>query len=293
VNISDIALKTVAFLGIVKDEKFFPRATCFFVQTIEDQYPFNLLVTAEHVVSGLLKLGHDIWLPTNLSNGKVCVGKVDSSSFRFHPNAAHEATDVAVCPIVLNIDDEKTGELIPIDVRPIPLAGDNSFQPSPEFCEHHIGRGSEVAILGLFRSHFGEGRNIPIVRVGNIAMLPEEPVKTRAGYLKAYLIETRSIAGLSGSPVLVIPNYAVELIGAMAKQETPRGPALLGLMNGHFDVPNLNEDVVTDDSPQQSIHTGIGVVIPVEKIVETINHPELVAERQKIVRNLRASGAAV
>jgi hypothetical protein len=50
--------------------------------------------------------------------------------------------------------------------------------------------------------------------------------------------------------------------------------------------------VVTDDGAQKgSINTVIGVVIPVEKIVETINHPELVFERQKIVRNRRASGA--
>ncbi|MGH6790497.1 MAG: hypothetical protein ACRECC_12555, partial [Pseudolabrys sp.] len=65
------------------------------------------------------------------------------------------------------------------------------------------------------------------------------------------------------------------------------------LMHGHFDVPNLNEDVVADDDePERSVHTGIGVVVPLSKILETINHPDLVAMRKKIVKDLRESSGA-
>ena len=72
-----------------------------------------------------------------------------------------------------------------------------------------------------------------------------------------------------------------------------QGAALLGLMHGHFDVPNLNEDVVADeDEPSRGIHTGIGVVIPMQKILETIEHPELVAMRKKIVADLRKQNGA-
>jgi hypothetical protein len=68
--------------------------------------------------------------------------------------------------------------------------------------------------------------------------------------------------------------------------------ALLGLVHGHFDVPNMNEDVVTDEqAPSHSVNTGIGIVIPVEKIIETINHPELLAMRKDIISELRKSGA--
>jgi hypothetical protein len=46
---------------------------------------------------------------------------------------------------------------------------------------------------------------------------------------------------------------------------------------------NLNEDVVADqDDPQRSVHTGFGVVVPVEKIIETVKHPELVAMRKAV-----------
>jgi hypothetical protein len=58
-------------------------------------------------------------------------------------------------------------------------------------------------------------------------------------------------------------------------------------------VPNLNEDVVSDeDAPPRGVHTGIGVVVPVEKIVETINHPDLIAMRKEAVTRLRKEKGA-
>ena len=45
--------------------------------------------------------------------------------------------------------------------------------------------------------------NLPIVRLGAIAAMPGEYIKTDWGCLRAYLIEARSIGGLSGSPVFI------------------------------------------------------------------------------------------
>jgi hypothetical protein len=124
-------------------------------------------------------------------------------------------------------------------------------------------------------------------------MLPGEPVRSRYGmYIRAYLVEARSIGGLSGSPVFAHADYTLELSKALSKEkQVGQRCALLGLMHGHFDIPNLNEDVVTDDENSKSgVHTGIGVVIPVGKIIETINHPDLVAMRKKAAE-LFKSGA--
>ena len=64
--------------------------------------------------------------------------------------------------------------------------------------------GDEVFVVGLFRHRHGTQRNIPIVRVGNLAALTEEKVATNDfGLVDAYLIEARSIGGLSGSPVFL------------------------------------------------------------------------------------------
>jgi hypothetical protein len=71
---------------------------------------------------------------------------------------------------------------------------------------------------------------------------------------------------------------------------------LLGLVHGHFDVPNLNEDTIVDDdddtADRASINTGVGIAIPVEKILETLNHPDLAALRQKRAEEFRNSRGA-
>jgi len=65
-----------------------------------------------------------------------------------------------------------------------------------------VEHGDEVSIAGLFSSHAGNLRNIPIVRTAHVAALRDEPVLNRDGHLMdAYLVECRSIGGLSGSPV--------------------------------------------------------------------------------------------
>lgn len=124
-------------------------------------------------------------------------------------------------------------------------------------------------------------------------MLPGEPVSTRAGDIKAYLVEARSVGGLSGSPVFANADQGFELSNALSKRTVCLQPmALLGMVHGHFDVKNLNEDVVTeDDRLRDGVHTGIAIVIPVEKIVETINHPDLIELRKKAVENLRSAGS--
>jgi len=48
---------------------------------------------------------------------------------------------------------------------------------------------------------------------------------------------------------------------------------LLGIIHGHFDV--RNEDVIADDIAEGLGAINTGVVVPVEKIMETICQPEL------------------
>jgi predicted transcriptional regulator len=47
----------------------------------------------------------------------------------------------------------------------------------------------------------------------------------------------------------------------------------LGIIHGHFDV--RNEDVIADDIAEGLGAINTGVVVPVEKIMETICQPEL------------------
>jgi hypothetical protein len=68
-----------------------------------------------------------------------------------------------------------------------------------------IGLGDDVFAIGLFTRKAGDDRNIPIMRTGIIASMPHEPLEASESEdtYNAYLVELRSIGGLSGSPVFV------------------------------------------------------------------------------------------
>ena len=125
-------------------------------------------------------------------------------------------------------------------------------------------------MTGLFAHLGGSTRNLPIVRLGNIAMMPDEPVPTKTGMMEAYLIEARSIGGLSGSPAFV--RKIVQGRGKLY---------LLGLMHGHWDIPPENKNDFADMDSFGSVNMGIAIVVPAKKILEVLNQPELVELRRK------------
>lgn len=92
-----------------------------------------------------------------------------------------------------------------------------------------------VIITGLFSYHHGNKKNLPIVRTGTIAMIPDEMILTeKFGNMEGYLIECRSISGISGSPVFVLKPTSIELNGHQVL--TSRVSLyLLGLIHGHWD----------------------------------------------------------
>lgn len=266
----------VLFIGIKNGDRFLPRATGFVVIVNEFDFEWGYLVTAEHVVSGLIAKGHEIYVRYNRKEGGTVVsGPISSQFWHYHPTSDSEPTDVAVAPFRVR-DDELIAHL--------EISGKHSIVCTPEIIEQHgIGHGEDVTIVGLFRTHHGQEKIIPVVRTGHIAAMREEPILTKyCGYVDAYLVEAQSIAGLSGSPVFV-QMAPWRIVGSEIRRISSQQFYLLGLMHGHFDVANLNEDVVTDADGQSlgSINAGLGVVIPAEKIVETIFQPDMVAMREE------------
>jgi hypothetical protein len=288
--------KSVVFLGTVDGERFQPRATAFVISYEEYDIRFMYLVTAEHVISGHLTRGYVLHARINLTNGDVVQLEVPNDRWRFYPSE-RGASDVAICPITDHTVDDKGNHLVfGYEFTSVPLKGKNAIIADKKtITEKRIGVGDEVAVIGLFRSHFGRQRNVPIVRIGNIAMLEGEPVKTRyTGYIDAHLIEARSISGLSGSPVFVnLPLLRV--VDGELSYLTRGSPYFFffGLMHGHFDVENLNEDsVVEDGSTSGGINTGIGVVIPVEKLIKTVEQADAANERREAAEIIRGNKAS-
>jgi hypothetical protein len=264
-RIGDDALKSVIFIGFGIDNWV---GTGFLVSRESDKFSgknFIYLVTARHVIA---KIGdRDFIIRINTNNGKSFFFQVSSEiKWFFHPKE-DESSDIAVYPLV--IDKDVFNELNYAALSTKMFVSDASIQSD------NIGVGDDVFMTGLFGRHSGKEKNLPIVRMGNIAMIPSEPIKTRDfGDMEAYLIESHSIGGLSGSPVFVLKQYE---IGRWRSH-------LLGLVHGHW---RIDQDKIIDSSIEDSIglnmmNVGITAVVPAKKILETIEQGKLSEVRVKM-----------
>jgi hypothetical protein len=148
---------------------------------------FFHFVTAAHVVKKLH--GETIAFLVNEKGGGTKMLRPVGSTFYGHPT--DEAADVAAIQFQPETD---------MDITHIPI---KELITKEKIDKFGIGIGDEVFAVGLFSFAPGEARNMPIVRHGNIAMLPDQKIQTDMGFADVYLIEARSIGGLSGSPVFV------------------------------------------------------------------------------------------
>jgi hypothetical protein len=162
------------------------------------------------------------------------------------------------------------------DFNPLNL---ESFATPETIGLYNIGIGDEVFFPGLFTPAPGIDETRPIVRHGNIAMMPTQQIQTKFGYASVYLVEARSIGGLSGSPVFARPTINMHMQAKTGERVVVHGLApdmiLLGLMQGHWDVQesNINNPDITHD--RRGVNLGIGVVVQASKILEVINQPML------------------
>jgi hypothetical protein len=201
--VPDEVRQCVLFLGTKEPGTgaFQPRATAFIVTIHQGGRGFRFLVTAEHNIVAASKRGLQIHIRSNLISGGVREDSWATARWYSHPNAG--TTDVAVSTIDFHPDEEFRSIVLRTD-NPALTSGHGLAGTAEVLEESNLGIGDEVFITGLFRSHFGKQRNVPIIRVGNLAMIRGEPVATKyCGETDAYLVEARSIGGLSGSPVFI------------------------------------------------------------------------------------------
>jgi hypothetical protein len=170
--IPDEVQKSVLFIGSRESGVFCPRATGFLCRWHEDGFNLQYLITAKHVVSGMITKGWDIWASANMKNGDLAEFILASDQFYFHPDETQK-TDVAVIHLPDTLKAQDTGETIEMDVGLHSLNGPRSVTLTPELVtELQVGIGDEIAIIGLFRSHHGKDHNIPIARMGHIGLHP-------------------------------------------------------------------------------------------------------------------------
>ena len=150
--------------------------------------------------------------------------------------------------------------------------------------EHQVGVGDDVFFAGLFTEHPGRERVQPIIRFGNISMMPLEPIKVPdlhvASEIDAYLVEARSWGGHSGSPAFVF--YPPDRFGDRIQMNTFLPVFLLGLVHGHYEIKSevaYKGDIL--GSGKVPINAGIAAVVPSQKIIEVLMDEDLVKKREK------------
>jgi len=291
VRVPDDVLKCVGFIGEVEHQDFSGvpgelRATGFFVAIpCESQELIEMrtcyFITAKHVATELE--GRQAFFLVNAKGGGVVgITGVIGEHWFLHPS--DPSADVAAIQILMDSQ---------ADINAIAL---EHFGLPERLEQLHIGIGDETIISGLFTAVPGTTRNIPIVRHGNIAMMPGEQIQTELGFADVFLVEARSIGGLSGSPVFVRHTLGVKVQrerdgGDDLLFANGPGITLLGLMHGHWDIreSEINKPSIIHDR-QHGVNLGIGIVVPAIKIYETLYAPKLIAMRQEQEKEILKRG---
>ena len=287
-QIPDEIRKCVVFIAhLDKNNQKILKGTGFFVsiETPDKSMNFVYLVTARHIVANIishkLAVDNNIWIRINKKIGGFDFIAVPMSAFIPHP----DSVDVMILPYApdIRIYDYLT-------LPHVMLLNQDVID------KQNVSLGDDVFMTGLFVRHAGKEKNIPIVRAGNIAAMPEEQVYSKVfGNMDAYLIELRSLGGLSGSPVFLhLSGTRRSSDGMTTTLMSGHQFFLLGLLHGHWDLDSAIQDVITEDYQQENkekINTGIGISIPSIKILEALNQTTLSKQREQIMQNIKNKNA--
>jgi hypothetical protein len=260
-------LSSVVFLGEKTGTGNVVKGTAFFTSVptteISDQR-HTYLVSAAHCVWNwkLEQPRTNLFARLNAPDGKtIDVDLPDGDKWCRHPTRI-PTTDIAVLPWPAPEAAYHAG------YRWVPRSmyfSESYLSDSPI---QGLGIGDELAALGLFSTYSGDEQNEPIARTGNIALIPRGLVSTNAtmGRMRIYLIELRSIEGMSGSPVFARHRAMI------GDQHT--SISLMGVLLGHY-----NQGI--DASAGLAVNKGIGMVAPASSLAEVLDQEVLVTKRKK------------
>jgi hypothetical protein len=229
------ALKTVVFIGAEARGVFVPVGTGFIARYPYSNWSFFFVATANHVLD--LIDGDFVYVRMNRKDGTSSSIRFEKNTVIRHSNAHNDIALLAITrsngvfdqhPILINRED---------------LAARRSVW-NPDI-------GDEVVTVGLYGTHFGSVRNIPVVRIGNIAMMPGAPVFCNA---PAVRIEKGQVHTLNN------PTYIP--IGVMI------GYHLVATAQDQIQVPN-GEDGPTRLTADER-NTGFAVVVPIERLFDIL-----------------------
>lgn len=261
-RVPDEILKSVCFIGyeMANGERRIAGTGFIFQRSLVGQGHVNCIVTARHVIEGIKRKGIEkVGLKLNSKSGRSLWHLLPMSDWYLEDS--EDSPDVAVA---INVPFAKTWDHLALPQKVILT---HETRQLIDF-----GPGDDVFAVGFFSKHDDEERNWPIVRMGTVAAMDVERIRTRYGPRIGHLIETRSIGGLSGSPVFA-KMQEMFLRDGQITTLTGTSFALLGLVHGHFDERDLERQVNEPTGVPQvlSINLGIAVVVPVADVTRVVD----------------------
>ena len=265
-----------------------PVGTAFFLAVpLGDTGRYQgFVVSALHVIANVQMRGGRTLLRVNTHSGAFGLEEIPENQW-VRPDQSVEFQDIIVTPWYQGREHYDFNFVTPSDAA-----------TSEVMTREQLGIGNEVFFAGLFVGHFGQRRNEPIVRTGTVCSMPVEPVSMTFSTgtevaIHAYLVESRSVGGLSGSPVFIdVGMYKSDASGNLQLRSGSRAWYLLGVMNGHWDAPqetaivaqgnNASDDdtVAGTDSSRDRVSTeyvnmGVAVVTPIDKVLKMLDESPL------------------
>ncbi len=289
-KVKDETLKCVVFLGVEAEGVFTPAGTGFILGVpyeMGEAKEHIYLVTAKHNIEP--NRGNCNAFRVNTKDGKSRVVQFDPQQRWYDHSDA--IADVCLCPIAIEEDWD-------VLVLPYGMITDKEMLGNDDW----ITNGSDIFITGLFADTPGATKNRPIVRKGSIAMIPAEKITTEFGVKEVYLIEARSVGGLSGSPVFWYATSDDLDMGKVFELRGIKSPSrikpairqefwgLLGLIQGHFPTNDNEEKEPSYDRKKDKkkgiINAGIAAVTPAIKVSDILAGDELRTERAGIEKGI-------
>jgi hypothetical protein len=176
VRVDEKAIRSVVFVGHETQNGFVPTGTGFVGLVVHQGAGAPVVITARHVIDMIP--GDHFSIRLNRKDGTAetkCLSKDNMITFE------DRSIDLAVIPapidhtiydvFAIHIDYTKWKKQIDDVELGMPTVGD------------------EISIVGLYTTHYGYAKNMPVVRIGHIAAMPEDKVLTARGYVKGFLVE--------------------------------------------------------------------------------------------------------
>lgn len=215
-------------------------------------------VTNSHVI----QQGASPVIRLNTKGGDKDVIEMSERQWFHHP----DGDDIAICAIGLSPEHHR-----------FKFISAEMFLTREIGIQYNIGPGDDVFVIGRLSNHEGRQRNIPSVRFGNVSILPWEPIVQpfRGFPQESFVVEVRSIAGYSGSPVFVQILPFSPRPGRKELDSQFYGLWLLGIDWGHINTASGTVNI------PPGINTGMMGVVPAWRLATLLNVEPVLLHRRR------------